>query len=70
MLRTGGSTHSITILNLSGRTHKSAAGCIRKIPLLNWQEMGQVSQAHTLLVPSTPKRRSRRRTFRGNALSP
>ena len=41
-LRTGGSTHSITILNLSESTQHSAAGDIRRIPLLNWQQMGQM----------------------------
>ena len=41
-LRTGGSTHSITILNLSESTDHSAAGDIRRIPLLNWQQMGQL----------------------------
>jgi len=42
VLRTGGSTHSITVLNLSDRTLHSAAGLIRKIPLLDWQELGQI----------------------------
>jgi SOS-response transcriptional repressor LexA len=41
-LRTGGSTHSITILNLSDLTHQSTAGLIRKIPLLDWHQMGQM----------------------------
>jgi len=41
-LRTGGSTHSITILNLSGHTRKSNAGRIRRIPLLNWHQMNQL----------------------------
>lgn len=41
-LRTGGSTHSITILNLSGRTRQSNAGRIRRIPLLNWHQMDQL----------------------------
>ena len=42
VLRTGGSTHSITILNLSDLVHQSNAGLIRKIPLLEWDQMGQL----------------------------
>ena len=41
-LRTGGSTQSVTILNLSDRTRKSTAGRIRRIPLLNWHQLGQM----------------------------
>ena len=48
VLRTGGSTHSITILNLSDRTHHSAAGLIRKIPLLDWHQMGQMVTSKNL----------------------
>ena len=48
VLRTGGSTHSITILNLSDRTHHSAAGLIRKIPLLDWHQMGQMVTSSNL----------------------
>jgi SOS-response transcriptional repressor LexA len=42
VLRTGGSTHSITILNLSDLVRQSKAGLIRKIPLLEWDQMGQL----------------------------
>lgn len=42
MLRTGGSTHSITVLTLSDRARQSAAGLIWKIPLLDWHQMGQI----------------------------
>ena len=42
VLRTGGSTHSITILNLSDLVRHSNAGLIRKIPLLEWDQMGQL----------------------------
>lgn len=42
VLRTGGSTHSITMLTLSDCTVQSAAGLIRKIPLLDWHQMCQV----------------------------
>mgnify|MGYP001581615786 CR=1 FL=1 len=42
VLQTGGSTHSITMLTLSDRTLQSAAGLIRKIPLLNWHAIGQI----------------------------
>lgn len=41
-LRTGGATHSVTILNLSEHTSSSAAGHIRRVPLLNWHQMGQM----------------------------
>lgn len=41
-LRTGGSIHPITILNLSRRSPRSAAGRIRKIRLLNWLQLGQM----------------------------
>ena len=42
ILRTGESAHAITILKLSDSTHHSAAGRIRRIPLLNWHQMGQM----------------------------
>ena len=42
VLKTGGSTHSITILNLSDRTLRSAAGLVRKIPLIGWHQLGQM----------------------------
>jgi SOS-response transcriptional repressor LexA len=48
VLRTGGSTHSVTILNLSDRTLQSPAGLIRKIPLLDWHQMGQMVTNKTL----------------------
>lgn len=41
-LRTGESTHSITIHNLAARTRQSPAGLIRRVPLLNWQQMDQL----------------------------
>ena len=42
VLQTGGSTHSITMLTLSDRTLQSAADLIRKIPLLDWDQMGRI----------------------------
>lgn len=48
VLRTGGSTHSITMLVLSDRTRQSAAGLIRKIPLLDWREMGRIVTSENL----------------------
>lgn len=42
LLRTGESTHVVTILKLSDRTLQSAAGRIRRIPLLTWHQMGQM----------------------------
>lgn len=42
VLRTGGSTHSITMVALSDRTLRSPAGRIRKIPLLDWREIGRI----------------------------
>ena len=42
VLRSGGSTHSITILNLSALARQSTAGRIRRIPLLNWHQLGQM----------------------------
>ena len=48
VLRTGGSTHSITVLNVSDRTLQSAIGLIRKIPLLDWHQMGQLVTSNNL----------------------
>lgn len=48
VLQTGGSTHSITILTLSDRTLQSAAGLIRKIPLLDWHQMDQMVTSESL----------------------
>jgi SOS-response transcriptional repressor LexA len=48
VLRTGGSTHSITMLTLSDRTLQSAFGLIRKIPLLDWHQMGQMVTSNHL----------------------
>jgi SOS-response transcriptional repressor LexA len=42
VLRTGGSTHSITILNLSDHAQQSAVGLVRKIPLLDWQQLSEM----------------------------
>jgi SOS-response transcriptional repressor LexA len=42
LLQTGGSTHSITILNLSACTLRSSAGLIREIPLLDWHQLNQM----------------------------
>lgn len=42
VLQTGGSTHSITILNLLDRTLHSGGSLIRKIPLLDWHQIGQM----------------------------
>jgi SOS-response transcriptional repressor LexA len=48
LLRTGESAHSITMLDLPGSTHHAAAGHIRKIPLLTWQQMGQMATSKHL----------------------
>ena len=48
VLQTGGSTHSTVILNLSDRTLQTAAGLIRKIPLLDWHQMGQMVTSENL----------------------
>lgn len=48
VLQTGGSTHSIMILNLSDRTLQSAAGLIRKIPLLDWHQMDRIITSKNL----------------------
>lgn len=42
VLQTGASTHSTVILNLSDRTLQSAAGLIRKIPLLDWHQLSHI----------------------------
>ena len=47
-LRTGELPHSRTTLELPGTTHRSAAGEIRKIPLLNWHHIGQIVTSKTL----------------------
>ena len=52
-LRIGGSTHSITILNLSDQTQQSAGGLVRKIPLLDWHQLSQ-------MCTNTPFRHPRR----------
>jgi SOS-response transcriptional repressor LexA len=41
-LRTGELAHSRTTLEFPSNTYHSAAGHIRKIPLLNWHQMGQM----------------------------
>ncbi|BFU94419.1 MAG: hypothetical protein NTNFB02_11410 [Nitrospira sp.] len=41
-LRTGASAHSGTTVHLPGSTHHSAAGEIRKIPLLSWDQIGRM----------------------------
>ena len=43
VLRTGGATHSITVITLSDRTLKSAAGLLRKIPLVDWPTIGRIA---------------------------
>ena len=47
-LRTGESAHVRTTVELPGSTSHSAAGHIRKIPLLNWHQMGQMVTTKTL----------------------
>jgi len=42
ILRAGASARAVTILNLSASSHHSPAGRIRRIPLLNWHQMGQM----------------------------
>lgn len=41
-LRAGEATHARTMVELPGNTYPSAAGQIRKIPLLTWHQMGQM----------------------------
>ena len=48
VLKTGGSTHSTVILNLSDRTLQSATGLIRKIPLLDWHQLSQMITSQNL----------------------
>lgn len=47
-LRTGELPHSRTTLEFPGNAHRSAAGEIRKIPLLNWHHIGQIVISKTL----------------------
>ena len=47
-LRTGESAHSRTTVELPGRTSHSAAGHMRKIPLVTWQQMGQLTTSKDL----------------------
>lgn len=47
-LRTGEVAHTKTTVELPGITHHSAAGQIRKFPLLHWQHMGQMVTSKTL----------------------
>jgi SOS-response transcriptional repressor LexA len=42
VLRTGGSTHSMTMLNLSDQAQHSAAGLVRKIPLVDWHQLSRI----------------------------
>ena len=42
-LRTGGSAHARTSVELPGSATHSAAGHIRRVPLLNWHQTGQVT---------------------------
>lgn len=47
-LRTGESAHAETMVELPGSPSHSAAGHIRKIPLLNWQRIGQMATGKDL----------------------
>ena len=47
-LRTGESAHARRMVELPGRTSHSAAGHMRKIPLLTWQQMGQLTTSKDL----------------------
>lgn len=47
-LRTGESAHRRTTVELPGRTSHSAAGHMRKIPPLTWQQMGQLTTSEDL----------------------
>lgn len=47
-LRTGEAAHARTTVELPGNTRHSAAGEIRKIPLLDWHHIGQVVTTKTL----------------------
>lgn len=48
VLRTGGSTHSITILNLADHALHSGGSLIRKIPLLDWDQLSQMVTSNNL----------------------
>ena len=48
LLRTGVSAHASTMIELPGNPAHSAAGHIRKIPLLTWQQMGQMATSTDL----------------------
>jgi len=47
-LRTGEWAHATTTVELPGSTHHSAAGHIRKFPLLSWHQIGQMVTGKTL----------------------
>jgi SOS-response transcriptional repressor LexA len=47
-LRTGKSAHAKTMVELPGSPAHSAAGHIRKVPLLTWQQMGQMTTSKHL----------------------
>jgi SOS-response transcriptional repressor LexA len=47
-LRSGELAHGRTTVELPGSTHHSAAGDVRKIPLLNWHQLGQMVTTNTL----------------------
>jgi SOS-response transcriptional repressor LexA len=47
-LRTGERARAKTMVELPGSTHHTAAGHIRKFPLLHWQHMDQVVTSKTL----------------------
>lgn len=47
-LRTGESAHAKTMVELPGSPSHSAAGHIRKIPLLTWHQMGQMATSKDL----------------------
>lgn len=47
-LRSGELAHARTTVELPGSTHHSAAGDVRKIPLLNWHQLGQMVTTNTL----------------------
>jgi SOS-response transcriptional repressor LexA len=47
-LRTGEWAHATTTVELPGSSHHSAAGHIRKFPLLSWQQIGQMVTGKTL----------------------
>ena len=47
-LRTGESAQAHTMVELPGRASHSAAGHIRKFPLLTWHQMGQITTSKDL----------------------